>query len=121
MVEWGIQSLETANIYGENMSRSDDLDDHLKRIEEKQRGWKTHGFLPIEGEPIGISPELEFAVSTFVRIRYRGIDQWEIYTVYRFTDDGIQRKTYVVSSPTYGHVQFTDEEAIARHSICGCS
>ena len=99
------------------MSGSDDLYDRLNRLEERQRGWKTHGFLPIEGEPIGISSELEFAVSTLVRIRYRGIDQWEIYTVYRFTDDGIQRKIYVVSSPTYGHVQFTEEEALAIAAV----
>lgn len=95
------------------MSRSDELDDHLKRIEERQRGWKTHGFLPIQGEPVGISSELEFAVSTLVRVQYRNIDQWETYIIYRFTSDGIQSKTYVKSSCNYEHIQFTDEEAIA--------
>ena len=66
--------------------RSDDFDkwdDRLKRIEDLQRGWGGRDFVDFDGET-NLSPELEFAISTFVRLRYRNFDVWEVCKTYSF-------------------------------------
>ena len=70
----------------------DSWDDKLKRIENIQRGWGGSGFVELEGET-NLPPELEFAVSTFVRLRYRGFDVWQVNTTYSFADEGIKFRT----------------------------
>ncbi|MDZ4879132.1 MAG: hypothetical protein CLLPBCKN_008570 [Chroococcidiopsis cubana SAG 39.79] len=58
------------------MSDSDDL---FRKLDEMQSRWKNDGFSPVEGE-ILIFPELEFAVSAISKLRYRGAEQWKVYT-----------------------------------------
>ena len=92
--------------------RSDDFDkwdDRLKRIEDLQRGWGGRDFVDLDKET-NLSPELEFAVSTFVRLRYRNFDVWEVCKTYSFADEGIKLRIYV--QPARGEIRFTDEEAI---------
>lgn len=89
-------------------SNSDDL---FKRIQDIQEEMKRDGFSPLEGDT-HLSHELEFAVASLARMRYRGYDTWKVCTEHRFNNDGIQVKSYVIPGSCL-MTQFTPEEAIA--------
>lgn len=57
-----------------------------------------------------LSPELEFAVSTLVRLRYRDFDVWEVQKTYLFAAEGIKLRIYVRAA--CGEIRMTAEEAI---------
>lgn len=88
-----------------------EFDDRLRELQEMTQKWKQDGFCPVEGE-ILVPPELEFAVSTLLKLRYRGVDQWKVYTIHRFNKEGVQVKTYVEGFDGVSSFKFTAEEAI---------
>lgn len=88
-----------------------EFDDRLRELQEITQKWKQDGFCSVEGE-ILVSPELEFAVSTLVKLRYRGADEWKVHTVYRFNTKGVQVKTYVEGFDGVDSIRFTASEAI---------
>lgn len=93
---------------------SDNLLDRLDRLLTQMRGSeKFDDFERLEGEP-SISSELEFAVSTLAKLKYRGYSSWQVNVVYKFTSDGVIRtKTYVHPGNIALLIEYTESEAIA--------
>ncbi len=88
-----------------NFDKWDDGQQWLDQL----RGWGGHDFVDLEGET-NLPPDLEFAVSTLVRLRYRGFDVWRVNRTCSFASEGIKVRTLVE-----GHLKsitLTAEEAI---------
>lgn len=93
-----------------NNNNFDDWDDdRLNRMEDVLRGWGGRDFVGLEGET-NLPPDLEFAVSTLVRLRYRGFDVWRVNRTYSFASEGIKVRTSVEAY--LKSVELTAEEAI---------
>ena len=95
-------------------------DDRLNQIQKRQKETEEllqklqkpnmDEFLPFEGQ-LPISQELQQALSTLIKLRYRGISAWRVQLTYRFKDGGVQVKTYVRADDG-PLVDFTESEAI---------
>ncbi len=93
-----------------------EADDRFREIREIYDRLNRDGFSQLKGEP-KISPELEFAISTLLKLRYRDVDKWKFHLTYEFTDHGVRVRTSVEGYNGADIIRFTEEEAIAIANI----
>lgn len=93
-----------------------EADDRFRELREIHDRLKRDGFSPLNGEP-KISPELEFAISTLLKLKYRDVEKWEFHLTYKFTAHGVRVKTSVEGYDGANIIRFTEEEAIAMANV----